>query len=693
MSRAGSDILAVLRGLQMVLEQMQREHRELSRHLWANSSIRELLEENLRLGKEYLQKTGENPTEELKKLQELLKETRERSCVVVEGVKQLTAAKIATDFKMTQIQMPSFSAGEKMMSGRQAHKQMTNATVDYQPVNTKEGKTSTPFNAAGKIDAANLDVSSITLKEMEEILSRRLEIRKRESMETQQKKETRNEATKPSENTATAATSSSAPVSESMKSDTEYVKNVLSFVAGAPAASGDASTATSQIELPSLTQVSKQRKVPSSRIGRMASFGGLFAGLGIGTINELTKGALGLGGSTNVKDALLSPANADRIVDTLCKVRGAALKIGQILSIQDSKVVSPQLAKAFERVRQSADYMPDWQVERVMNTELGPQWRDLFKSFEDKPFAAASIGQVHRGVLQNGMQVAVKIQYPGVAKSIESDIDNLVGMLKVWDVFPKGFFIDNLVKVAKRELNWEVDYTREADYTEKFKEMIAPYGEYYAPLVIRDITTSSVLTTELVPGVPLDKCFEMSYDHRRHIGESVLKLCLRELFEFQCMQTDPNWSNFLYDAPSRRLMLIDFGSTRFYQKEFIKKYRSIIMCAVNNDRQGVLEISREMGFLTSYETKLMEEAHVDAVMILGEMFRCEGEFDFGKQNTTERLANLVPTMVAHRLCPPPEEIYSIHRKLSGIFLLCSRLNIRLECRPLYDEIVVGKFRE
>ncbi|XP_061390118.1 atypical kinase COQ8B, mitochondrial [Musca vetustissima] len=707
MSKAGSDILAVLRGLQIVLEQVQREHRELSRHLWANSSIRELLEENLKLGKEYLQKTGQNPTEELKKLQQLLQETRERSCVVVEGVKQLTAAKIATDFKMTQ--MPSFtsaatSAGEKieqMMSGRPGEQMVTHSTVDSQQRVTKEGKLS-PLTAAGKIDAANLDISSITLKEMEEILSRRLEIRKRENME-QQKQETKTESTSsPNETTAasystsssTAASSTSAPVTDSMKADSVYVKNMLSFVAGAPA---EGTTATSpnsaQIELPSLTKVSKQRKVPSSRIGRMASFGGLFAGLGIGTINELTKGALGLGGSTNVKDALLSPANADRIVDTLCKVRGAALKIGQILSIQDSKVVSPQLAKAFERVRQSADYMPDWQVERVMNTELGPQWRDLFASFEDKPFAAASIGQVHRGVLKNGMHVAVKIQYPGVAKSIESDIDNLVGMLKVWDVFPKGFFIDNLVKVAKRELNWEVDYTREADYTEKFKEMIAPYGEYYAPLVIRDITTSSVLTTELVPGVPLDKCFEMSYDHRRHIGESVLKLCLRELFEFQCMQTDPNWSNFLYDANSRRLMLIDFGSTRFYQKEFIKKYRSIIMCAVNNDRKGVLEISREMGFLTSYETKLMEEAHVDAVMILGEMFRCEGEFDFGKQNTTERLANLVPTMVAHRLCPPPEEIYSIHRKLSGIFLLCSRLNIRLECRPLYDDIVVGKFRK
>lgn len=261
--------------------------------------------------------------------------------------------------------------------------------------------------------------------------------------------------------------------------------------------------------LPELSKVAKQRRVPATRLGRMASFGGLFAGLGLGTINELTKGALGLGGSTNMRDALLSPANAERIVDTLCKVRGAALKIGQILSIQDSNVVSPQLAKAFERVRQAADYMPDWQVERVMTTQLGPDWRQRLISFDDKPFAAASIGQVHRATLLDGMQVAIKIQYPGVAQSIESDIDNLVGMLKVWDVFPQGFFIDNVVRVAKRELQWEVDYAREAEYTEKFREMISPYPEYYVPKVVRELTTSSVLTTELVPGVPLDKCFDL----------------------------------------------------------------------------------------------------------------------------------------------------------------------------------------
>lgn len=145
----------------------------------------------------------------------------------------------------------------------------------------------------------------------------------------------------------------------------------------------------------------------------------------------------------------------------------------------------------------------------MLKGEFGSDWRSKLKTFDDKPFAAASIGQVHRGVLHNGTEVAIKIQYPGVAQSIESDIDNLVGMLKVWDVFPPGIFIDSVVKVAKRELVWEVDYFREANFTEKYGEMIAANKEYRVPKVIRELTTQSVITTELVPGIPLDKCFDL----------------------------------------------------------------------------------------------------------------------------------------------------------------------------------------
>lgn len=181
--------------------------------------------------------------------------------------------------------------------------------------------------------------------------------------------------------------------------------------------------------------------------------------------------------------------------------------------------------------------------------------------------------------------------------------------------------------------------------------------------------------------------FISSQEERNHIAKMVMQLCLLELFEFRCMQTDPNWSNFLYDEKSKRLTLIDFGATRFYTRQFMDNYLKVIMAATENNRDLVQKLSIEMGFLTGYESQAMMTAHVDAVMILGELFSVDGAFDFGKQKTTQKIANLVPVMIAHRLCPPPEEIYSLHRKLSGVFLLCYKLDAKVACRPMFEKIV------
>ncbi|KAF6211823.1 hypothetical protein GE061_012338 [Apolygus lucorum] len=438
--------------------------------------------------------------------------------------------------------------------------------------------------------------------------------------------------------------------------------------------------------IPKLGPTAKARKVPSTRIGRMISFGGLFAGLGVGTVAEVTRRTLGVNESIT-DNPFLTAANVERIVSTMCKVRGAALKIGQLLSIQDSEVIPPALQAAFERVRQSADFMPTFQVEGVLKRELGQDWRSKFVEFDMKPFAAASIGQVHWGKLHDGAEVAVKIQYPGVAAGINSDIENLVSVLNIWNVFPPGMFIDKLVEVAKKELSWEVDYLREAECTRQFKKLLEPFPDYYVPRVMDDLCTKEIFTSELIEGFSVDKAIDHDLETRNHICMLIMHLCLKELFEFRVMQTDPNWSNFFYNKETRQLILLDFGATRSYSKEFMDQYIRVIKAAADEDREGVLEMSRKMGFLTGYESKSMEEAHVDTVMILGEVFSEKaGVFDFGKQNTVRRVTHHVPTMLNQRLCPPPEEIYSIHRKISGVFLLCSKLKVKIPCRPMFMDI-------
>ncbi|KAL4401638.1 ubiquinone biosynthesis protein [Malassezia pachydermatis] len=454
------------------------------------------------------------------------------------------------------------------------------------------------------------------------------------------------------------------------------------------------------------TKPLRATRVPSSRIGRLLHYGSLGAGLAWGSASEYMRRATT---SSEAEGAaapvFLSARNVDRLVDKLSTMRGAALKLGQFLSIQDSHMLPPQVEEVLLRVQDTAHYMPQWQLERVMTQELGEDWRSNFASFDERPFAAASIGQVHSAVLADpfpsqphlaGQRVAVKVQFPGVADSISSDLSNIKWLFLASSLLPKGLFLENSVRVLQQELQDECDYEREAEMGRRFREHLQASKKhdgneslpFEAPDIVSALSTKRVLTTEFMRGRPLTQASRLDQATRDRIASAIMELSLRELFDWHLMQTDPNWTNFLYHEGRQTIQLIDFGATRPYTDHFIRMWLGLLRAAVSGDRELCEQWSIDIGYLTGEESEAMRTAHVDSMLALGEPFRADAPvpYPFAKQTITDRVREQIPLMLRERQRPPPPETYSLNRKLSGAFLLCSRLGASVNCRDLFAKV-------
>ncbi|KAE8384216.1 ABC1 family-domain-containing protein [Aspergillus alliaceus] len=432
-----------------------------------------------------------------------------------------------------------------------------------------------------------------------------------------------------------------------------------------------------------------ESRVPSSRLGRLWQYGGLATSMAFGAVGEGLRRITG----SNDADAgslVFSPGNMERLVAKLSKMRGAALKLGQLLSFQDSKLLPESIGIVLQRVQDKADYMPASQRNKVLADNLGPNWRDLFTSFDEVPMAAASIGQVHGAVLKKtGQAVAVKVQYPGVADSIDSDLNNLSILLTASRLLPRGLYLDKTIANARTELAWECDYNREAECSNRFRELLKDDPVFLVPEIIPEASGKQVLTMERLNGVAVTKIQNFSQGQRDWIGTQIMRLCLREIIEFKYMQTDPNWTNFLYNAETNRLELLDFGATREYPIDFITKYIRTLVAASRNDRETCHRLSIDLGYLTGHESSAMVDAHVTSITTIAEPFMGSSPdvYDFSNQTITDRVRALIPIMIRERLSPPPEETYSLHRKLSGAFLLCAKLGSRVRCKELFTDAV------
>ena len=350
-------------------------------------------------------------------------------------------------------------------------------------------------------------------------------------------------------------------------------------------------------------------------------------------------------------------------------------------------MLPPQIHEVLQRVQDSADYMPAFQRDGVLANNLGSDWRELFSSFDEIPMAAASIGQVHGAILKsNGTRVAVKIQYPGVSSSIDSDLNNLSILLTASRLLPKGLYLDKTIANARTELAWECDYVREAGAAKRFKALLSDEQDtFLVPSIIDEASAAQVLTMERMEGIGVTKVQNFGQAQKDWIGTQILRLCLREITEFKYMQTDPNWTNFLYNSRIQKLELLDFGASREYPDKFIDPYIKILGAASRNDKKSCRDLSIELGYLTGHESKAMLDAHIASIMTLAEPFKESSPdvYDFQDQTITDRVRSLIPLMMRERLAPPPEETYSLHRKLSGAFLLCAKLGSRVRCKEMF----------
>jgi len=424
-------------------------------------------------------------------------------------------------------------------------------------------------------------------------------------------------------------------------------------------------------------------RVPGGRIERLSRISWMAGGALVGGAAESVRRLV------NPPDtdasAFLTGANAKWLASQLASMRGAAMKVGQLLSLEGDDFLPKEVADAFAVLRDDADAMPESQLRQALVEAYGEDWERHFDDFDFEPVAAASIGQVHRVHTQDGRDIALKIQYPGVRQSIDSDVDNLATVLRLARLMPPAIDLDDWIGLAKEQLQDESDYLREADCLEQYRELMADEPDVTVPGVHRDLTTQTILAMDYLEGLPLEDLCGPDHESadRDRMGELLLRLLMKELFEIRFTQSDPNFANFLL-LPGGRIGLIDLGAAHAVPLPLARGYASICRAASDDDRQGLQEAAETLGFLQGDEDEALIDAFVHILAMASEPFRSEGPYDFGATDLPRRAREASMTLAFERGitgAPPPEALF-IQRKLGGVFLLCTKLRARVDVRAL-----------
>ncbi|WAJ27985.1 ABC1 kinase family protein [Antarcticirhabdus aurantiaca] len=437
--------------------------------------------------------------------------------------------------------------------------------------------------------------------------------------------------------------------------------------------------------MPNDSRFDRGRPVPSGRLSRLAAIGGL-AGSVAGNVLRDGAGRLARGERPRLSDLVLTPRNVTKATDQLARMRGAAMKLGQLLSMDAGELLPPELSEIMARLRADAEPMPRAQLEQVLSRELGADWRSRFEYVSHRPIAAASIGQVHRALTTDGRDVAIKVQYPGIARSIDSDVDNVAAVLRMSGLIPRHLDVSPLLDAAKAQLREEADYGREAEHLTRFGELVAGDERFVVPSLQADLSTRHVLAMSFVDSDPIETAVQMSQGERDRIAAALIDLSLRELFDFRLVQTDPNPANYRIEKETGRIALLDFGATRSFDEALVSRCRDLLRAAKTADRALASEAIVALGLSGPSVPPERHARILDLFAIASAFLRREGPADFANDAALVELRDEALRLSEDRnvyLVPPADPLF-LQRKYAGLYLLALRLRARVDLASLLD---------
>jgi predicted unusual protein kinase regulating ubiquinone biosynthesis (AarF/ABC1/UbiB family) len=397
----------------------------------------------------------------------------------------------------------------------------------------------------------------------------------------------------------------------------------------------------------------------------------------------------------------LLKSQASLISEELGQLKGSLMKAGQMLSMYGEHFLPPE-ANEFLRSLQSNSHPLSWQaIEPIVKKSLSPEQLSELE-IETQAYASASMGQVHLAkVKSSGRTIALKIQYPDVDKAIDSDLRAIRTILNTLKFLPRDVDLDPLFSEVRDMLAQETNYSLEADLTEQFYTRLDEDSRFIVPKVLREFSGPKILATTYERGLRADDPLIQSLPQarRNRLAWNFLDLYFKELFEWGVVQTDPHAGNYRIriDPQGRdQIVLLDFGATRVFEKNFLNSYHRILKGSLHNDREMFYQASKELHFVSESDSpeliQLFEEFCFETVepFISADDPRNklnqiddEGNYDWKNTDLPQRLSKKIFQVIQkHEWRTPPREMVFLDRKTGGVFIFLSILRAKIRGRDL-----------